>query len=383
MGIQVIITADNHLDPIATSFGVKGYEKKRDHLRCFQEVIEYAKSNRPDFLLMGGDIFDTIRPNNPVRANVMQWLKELYEIGVRTVMVGGHHDMPKSAEEGASPLAIYGNSGYAIFLQDVSKPTTVLFQAGSAEVAITGLGYNPLLSPAENPLSQTSPKIKGDINILLLHYPIEGFVGVYRDEPVIRLRSIPQSFQLVAAGHLHRYQKKEVGSTTIVCPGSTERISFAEENEPKGFVWAEVEKDGVISVEHIRTHAREYKTVEMDFPQKDPVTIIKQELEKYVSPELVLRIRLKGVVTPQQLASYKRSDLLLYGQDKFFYLFVDDSGLEIEVPQPHEALQRTTPLEELRRYFKSALERAPPEEMEIIQEALKLSERMLLEAGAW
>lgn len=196
-------------------------------------MIEYARSNRPDFLLMGGDIFDTIRPSNSVRARVMQWLKELYEIGVRTVMVGGHHDTPKSAEEAASPLAVYGNSGYAVFLQDVSKPTTVLFQAKGAEVSITGLGYNPLLSPAEDPLSQMRPEIKGGINILLLHYPIEGFVEIYGDEPVVRLRSIPQSFQLVAAGHLHRHQKKEVGNILIVCPGSTERISFAEEDEPK------------------------------------------------------------------------------------------------------------------------------------------------------
>ncbi|MBS7612602.1 hypothetical protein KEJ27_10480, partial [Candidatus Bathyarchaeota archaeon] len=106
-------------------------------------------------------------------------------------------------------------------------------------------------------------------------------------------------------------------------------------------------------------------------------------LEKYIDPELVLRVRLNGTVTAQQLAPYRRSDLLLYGQERFFHLTIDDDGLKIETPQPHEALQRTTPLEELRRYFRSALEQALPEEMEIIEEAMKLGEKMLQEAGAW
>jgi len=383
MSIQAIITADNHLDPPATSFGIRRFERKRDHLRCFEEVIEHARKNRPDLLLMAGDIFDVLKPSNTVRAKVMQHFRELYDIGVRIVLIGGQHDTPKSAEEGASPLAVYGNSGYAIFFQDFTKLAAVSFRIGGTEVVVAGLGYNPLLTPAQDPLSQTGAEIHGRLNILLLHYPVEGFVGVYGVEPTVKLASIPKQFQLVAAGHLHRYQKKLMGNTLVVCPGSTERADFTEEDEPKGFVWAELSKEGTVSVEHIRTQARPYRTLELPFPEEEPMATLKQRLDENRNADLVLRLTLRGAPTAEQLSSYKRSELILYGQERFFHLFVDDSKLDIREPEPLRALPRTSPLEELRRYFRDAMEQASLEEREILEEALRLSEAELQEAGAW
>ena len=82
MSVQILLTADNHLDPPAFSFGPKRFERRRDHLRCFEEAIEFAKRNRPDFVLLGGDVFDTIRPGNQIRARVMEDLKAVHDLGV-------------------------------------------------------------------------------------------------------------------------------------------------------------------------------------------------------------------------------------------------------------------------------------------------------------
>jgi exonuclease SbcD len=382
--VQILLTADNHLDPPASSFGPRRFERRRDHLRCFEEVIEYAIDNHPDFLLFAGDLFDTIRPGNSVRARVMEGLKTVHDLGVRVLAVSGDHDTPKVAEEGSSPLAVYGNSGYVHFFQDPSKFSFRRYSVGGLNVDVGGLSRNPLLRSDEDPLVRTAARFDGDVNILLTHYPVEGFVGYARDDPIIRLSSVPSNCHLVCVGHFHSYQTKELQHTTIIYPGSTERASFQEENEEKGFAWIELDKEGVVSREHIKTSARPFKTIDAFFPEDpSPMNLLEQVLDESRNPEVAVRLRLKGRVTIEQLSKYRRSELILHSEGKFFHLSVDESELEIESPEPIQALPRTTPLEELRRHFAGAIESAVGEEKEILEEALRICQAKLEEAGAW
>lgn len=384
MSVQILLTADNHLDPPAVSFGPKRFERRRDHLRCFEEAIEFAKQNRPDFFLLAGDVFDTIRPGNHVRARVMEDLKAVHDLGVEILAVSGDHDTPKLAEEGSSPLAVYGNSGYVHFFSNPSVFSTRKFSVEGLKVEIGGLSRNPLMAPQFDPLKTVAISFGGNVNILLTHYPVEGFVGYARDDPVIQLSSIPQNCQFVGVGHFHAYQTKELQRTTIVYPGSTERASFQEESEEKGFAWLELTKEGVVSKEHIKTSAREFKTVDVFFPGgKTPMVELKEAIDHSQTPNGVVRLRLKGRITAEQLARYRRSELLLHAEGKFFHLLIDENELEIESPESIAALPRTTPLEELRRYFLANISMASGEDREVLEEALKLCQARLEEAGAW
>jgi len=379
-----LLTGDNHLDPPASSFGSKRFDRRMDHLRCFEEVVEYAKRNKPDLLLLVGDVFDTIRPGNLARARVMEDLKAVHDLGVRILAVSGDHDTPKVAEEGSSPLAVYGNSGHVHFFDNPNVLGRREFTIDSLRIQVGGLSRNPLLEPFEDPLRKVAVALDADVNILITHYPVEGFIGYSRDDPVIRLSSVPYNCQLVCVGHFHSYQTKELQNTTIIYPGSTERASFQEENEEKGFVWLELGKEGVLGREHIRTSARPFKTVNTFFPnEKSPIDILKQALDGSSDRNAVVRLRITGHVAVQQLAGYRRSELLLHGEGKFFHLSVDEGELEIESPQPVLALPRTTPLQELRRHFAEAIANASAEEREILEEAMRLCQAKLEEAGAW
>ena len=384
MTVQILLTADNHLEPPASSFGSKRFERRRDFLRCFEEAIEYAKRNRPDFVLLAGDVFDTIKPGNFIRARVMEDLKAVHDLGTRILAVSGDHDTPKSAEEGSSPLAVYGNSGCVDFFQNPTEFSSRKFNVEGLNVEVGGFSRNPLMRTQEDPLTTSNVRFDGEVNVLLTHYPVEGFIGYAFDDPVIRLDSIPSNCQLVCVGHFHAYQTKELLDSTIIYPGSTERASFQEENEEKGFAWIELSKDGVVSREHIKTSARPFKTIEAFFPdQAEPLKALKQTLDQCKSPEAVVRLRLRGHVPVERLSGYRRSELLMHAQDKFFHLAVDESELEIESSEPFAALPRTTPLEELRRHFTTALQSATGDEREILEEALKLCQVKLEEAGAW
>jgi DNA repair exonuclease SbcCD nuclease subunit len=383
MTVQVLLTGDNHLDPPAVLFGQRRLERRADHLRCFEEMIRYAEQNKPDLLLLAGDVFDTIRPGNAIRARVMENLRVLHDLGVQVMAVSGDHDTPKNVDDGASPLAVYGNSGYANFFEDQARCTRKRLHIDGLDVDVYGLSRNPLLKPGEDPLAPVA-SFDGELNILLTHYPVEGFVGFAPHDPIIRLSSIPENCQLVGVGHFHAYQTKELQHTTIIYPGSTERASFQEENEKKGFAWIEVGKEGVVSREHIQTSARPFKTIDAIFPETEPpIEFLESVLDDFKDSSAALRLRLKGRVTAERLLSYKRSELLLHSQNKFFHLTVDESDLEIDSPNQIAALPRTTPLEELRRYFMQASQGATEAEKALLEKALRLCEARLEEAGAW
>ena len=384
MSVQVLLTADNHLDPSAATFGAKRLERKADFLRSFESVIEYTVQNKPDIMIIAGDLYDSVVPRNPPRTMVMRHLKMVHEKGTRIILISGHHDTPRSVEQGASPLAIYGDSGYATYVEDSLTPKSINLSLGSEKVHLYAMSFNPNLAIEADPLASFKLDQKGSINILTVHYPIEGFRGFYWNEPFIHASSIPSECQLVAAGHLHEHQKRWFGSTLAVYPGSTERRSFLEEGEKKGFVWLDIDRSGVQSVDFIETPARKLKSIVFNIPrQGDMMQLLKDTLESSRDPESIVRIKLKGSVSLENLTKYKRFELISFGSDKFFSTEFDESEMELQTHESLQALPRTTPLQELRRYFESLSAKSTGEEAPLIQEARTVAESILSEAGAW
>src|SRR2546427_74269 len=205
MTIHVLLTADNHLDPSAVQYGPKRFERKRDFQRCFEILVNLALENKPDILLIGGDFYDGILPGNPTRAFVAEQFKRLHEKNIKTILVSGHHDTPRSVEQGASPLAVHARSGHVYFIQE-QHPTSKKFNFGSETVNVTGMSLNPSLPADADPLAGHEISRDGDINIFLTHYPIEGFDGYFGQEVHIQKSSIPRNLQLFASGHLHNHQ---------------------------------------------------------------------------------------------------------------------------------------------------------------------------------
>src|SRR6266516_4176705 len=261
MTVHVLLSADNHLDPSAVQYGPRRFERKRDFQHCFDVLVNFALDNRPDLFLIGGDFYDGILPGNPTRAYVAEQFKRLHEKEVKTVLVSGHHDTPRSIEQGVSPLSVHAKSGHAYFLQE-PQPTPKLFHLGSETVNIIGMSLNPGLAPDQDPLAGQKIDHAGDVNIFLTHYPIEGFEGYFGQETHIGKSSIPRDFQLFASGHLHRQQKNTINGTPVIYPGSTERASFNEEGEEKGFYWLELDKTGILHQEFHSTPARPMETLD-------------------------------------------------------------------------------------------------------------------------
>ena len=377
MTLQVLLTADNHLDPSAVQYGPRRFERKRDFQRCFEVLVNFALENRPDLLLVGGDFYDGILPGNPARAFVAEQLKHLSEQGVKVLMVSGHHDTPRSVEQGASPLAVHAKSGQVYFFHE-QRPVSKTLEIDELTVNITGMSLNPALPPGADPLEGAALSREGQVKIFLTHYPIEGFEGYFGQETHIQASSIPKGFQLFGAGHLHRHQEKTLNGTHVIYPGSTERASFQEEGEKKGFVWLELDPSGIIHQEFHSTPARPMEAINCRFSGGGSLTRqVEEALKRRADVEKIIR----GRVTLEQLSTYKRSLLLTYTQDKFFHAEFDENELNVLMQTPLESLPRTTPIQELNRTFQSLLAGARDDEKPLVQEAWKMTTARLQEEG--
>lgn len=385
MSVQILLTADNHLDPPVTQFGPKRMQRKADYLRSFETTVDYALENRPDLFLVSGDLHDVILPRNPPRALVMRHFRELSKKGIRVFLIGGHHDTPRAVEHGSSPLAVYGNAGYATFFQNTRSPETASLDVSGFRVFIAGLSYDSSLPFRADPLKDLEIRPGGDINVLMIHYPIEGFPSYFGNEPRVAASSIPRGFQLIAAGHLHRHQKGVANGVPVIYPGGTERKSFLEEGEAKGFAWVELDKKGLVSDEFIETPARDMKTYNFNIPEKGSVSeVVRAGIRRFVDPELIFRVRVLGSIEPQRLTTYGRPQLLSEFSEKFFWIQFDEREMQILTAAPVQALPRTTPREQLRQYYSRMIQEAEREDVRRdLREALALSEQMLEEEGAW
>jgi DNA repair exonuclease SbcCD nuclease subunit len=129
-------------------------------------------------------------------------------------------------------------------------------QTASGSLALAGLPFvrtgirkDFLGRVAETGWQQTP----ADIHVLCIHQSADGAVVgpvgyTFRyAHDVIRTSDIPPGFAAVLAGHIHRFQvlQKDLKGKTLNAPlfypGSIERTSFAEKDEPKGYLTLEFE----------------------------------------------------------------------------------------------------------------------------------------------
>jgi exonuclease SbcD len=385
--ITILHTSDTHLDIPAVKFQARRYERKKDFLKSFDTVIEYALEKKPDLFLHSGDLFDGLNPRNPVRAHVMDAFRKLYEKQIPIYIISGNHDVPRARQHGVAPLLEYARAGFVNFFQDWERIQTQSLAIKNMEIEISGISFNPTLLPSEDPLHQLSIPGKGDLNLLLAHYNVEGLRGTFPHEPDILLKSVPKNLTYLAAGHNHEFQKQKAGNTTICTPGSTEHVTFAEEGQKKGFVWLEVDTDGVQNLKHIPIETRAMKTIDVTIPKDANINqLLIKEITRLRNPQLILRFRLKGVMTIKSAEQYRRAEVVRHGFAKCFSTEIIDE-LEYVSPDPEflaTDIDLKSPNTEYCEYVLERIKREKDtEKKKLLQNALEQGLALLEESGGW
>ncbi len=389
MTVKILHFSDSHLDVPASKFGPRRFERKQDFLQTFDAVVDYALEKQPDIVLHTGDLFNSINPRNPARAHVMTAFRKLHTQGIRIFIISGNHDVPRARQAGISPLVEYANAGFITLFEDWEKVGSETIDINGLDVEISGISYDPTIpaSSTVDPLSQVSIPGKGDINILLVHYNVEGFRGTFPTSPTIRLKSLPKKLTYLAVGHIHEHQKQSVENTTICVPGSTEHVSFAEEKHQKGFVWFEANAEGVQKVDFVPVKTRPMRTISVTIPtDADINSLLVKEIYKLRNPQLILRFLLKGVMTIKSAERYRRSEVIRQGIAQCFSVEIVDNleyiSPELTIPASELALK--PPITEYRDYLAAAIKQEKDSVRKArLQKALEQGIALLEEKGGW
>ena len=209
-------------------------QREMDLYRSFEKCVDMALEQRPDLFLHAGDLFDNVRPSNRAISFAVEQFVRLSEAGIPTVVIAGNHSTPKLRETG---------SVFKIF--EHLKGIHPVYAGTYERVMLEGLVVHCVPHSDPVTMQQELAMVRPDpdlVNIATLHASV-GAVGAYAsnefNETVIPDGTLPRGMDYTALGHYHRCT--EVAPMTFYS-GSTERLSFTEAGQEKGFLMVDIAK---------------------------------------------------------------------------------------------------------------------------------------------
>jgi len=338
MSVQILHCSDMHLDKnFNISNLARAQERKEDLNRNFSVASDYALKNRPDLFLITGDVFDRISPSNSARVFVTQKIRQLKESGISVFMIGGNHDVPKFGSQYLA-IDVLGSAGLATVFSKSETIERQILQIDGKSVCVAGKSYFSQFE-TQNPLRGCDIPLEGHYNVLMIHGSLQGLnvvssVPEMASQNPFRPDDIKPGVNYLALGHFHNYYDREREGCKIVNPGSIEKLSWAEMNDEKGFVWAEIHGSDV-SLEFIKLETRPMEKYSLNLSKDgDYSPTLKDHIIDYLQRQpdshKIVRLYLRGQITQKQYSELKVNEILQATGDTFFHLGLDRTELDVE-----------------------------------------------------
>lgn len=288
--MRIIHCADLHLDSVMDTnlTSNKAEIRRAELLRTFEKMVEYAKENSVELILIAGDLFDTSTGlNQQIKERVRGIIEAAPKIDF--LYIHGNHDADAlfCGKDHPDNLKLFGetwtkyNYGNVCIAGREQYATKDIYARGEAY-------WNPDL-------------LAGMINIVMLHGQVlQGIkVASCEDIPMDALKN--RNIDYLALGHIHEYRKENLDERGTFCYcGCLEGRGF-DECGKKGFVLLETDDTSVRS-QFIPFASRQVVVKSVDvssaLSEKD-VTDRIQEAILDVSPESMVKLRLVGEIAPE------------------------------------------------------------------------------------
>lgn len=248
MGMKFIHTSDWHI-------GQRFYRYDRDdeHRHFFRQLVDIMSRERPDALLVSGDIFDTATPSAQAQRMFVYALMDLHSASplTRIVITSGNHDSGSRIDSLRRLWAEVGVDVVGAFIRDAEglcdPQQFIIDLPGKGVVAavpfISGRAYPPVsgddgLQDRQKAFFQgligKARSVAGRRPVAVMaHMAISGCAAGADDATVIGgietadIKAIGDGYDYLALGHIHKPQWVGRGSKARYC-GSPFAMSFAE-----------------------------------------------------------------------------------------------------------------------------------------------------------
>jgi DNA repair exonuclease SbcCD nuclease subunit len=176
-------------------------QREADVAAVFRRAVDQVIVERPDAVIIAGDLFHAVRPTNPAILFAFQQLHRLREAlpGAPLIAIAGNHDTPRSVETG-SILALFETLGAEVVTTEARR------------LAYPALGLSVLAVPhAALAAGRLELRAAGDEphQVLVLHGEVEGIFPAdrssveYGGAPVAPDELVRGGWSYVALGHYH------------------------------------------------------------------------------------------------------------------------------------------------------------------------------------
>jgi DNA repair protein SbcD/Mre11 len=357
--------------------------RTRDFLDRLDEVVDYALDHKADLAVFAGDAFKTRDPEPTQQREFARRIKRLAE-KIPTLLLVGNHDLPGSVSK-ATSLDIY----HVLDIPNVIvgyKPDYQVVQTAHGPVYLAWMPYpsrNRLLLDedykgkslpeleqilrdkvtqyirelSEQAAKQDAPRIfAGHFTVSGAAFGSERTVMLGSDVAVMKSAVAETAWDYVALGHIHKHQNLTAGETglpPVVYAGSLERIDFGEENEPKGFCFAEISR-GKTEWEFVLDRARPFNTIRVDVKTEDqptPAVLDAIALRKAEIRDAVVRIIIS--MTGEQSALLDERAVQKAAESASHLDIQLEIRQEVRTRLGTDSAESLTPLELLGRYLRA------------------------------
>jgi len=245
--VRVLLLGDTHLGfDLPSRPRIERRRRGPDFFAAYERALSPTRRGQVDVVVHGGDLLYRSKVPSWLVARAMEPLFEVADRGVPVFVVPGNHERSRIPY----PL-LTRHPGVHVF----EAPSTFRVDVRGTTVALSGFPFARVIAGESFAalLAATGwASTPADLRLLCLHQAVEGArVGVQdftfrRGPDVLAGRDVPAGFAAVLSGHIHRAQvltqdlRGRPLPAPVVYPGSTERTSFAERAEPKGYVLLEL-----------------------------------------------------------------------------------------------------------------------------------------------
>lgn len=353
--MRIIHVADTHLGYSAyrkvcdDDSQFRGLNQREvDTYRSFQAFVDRVLEIRPDVVLHCGDLFDTVRPSNRALGFALEQLVRLSEADIPVVLIAGNHSTPRIRETG---------SAFRLFehLPNIFP----VYKAVYEHLTFGDLTVHAIPHSDGELFKEQLPNLGRSggtsYEVAMLHAGVVGFREFRMNEfneQLIDSCYLREELDYIALGHYH--QRCDLARNASYS-GSTERFSFSEAGQRKGFFVLDLESK---KREFMELPCRPMLDLgPIDAHHMDAASL-KAEIEQALSVDLegkVVRLVVKNLPrTAYEAIDFRRLKELAAGATHFEPKF--------EISRENVSIQSgTATLNSLEQEFVSFLERYPVE----------------------
>jgi len=308
--IKVLLLADTHLGfDLPLRPRVEKRRRGPDFFANTRLALEPALRGEVGLVVHGGDLLYRSKVPPGLVLQALEPLLEVADSGVPVVLVPGNH------ERSALPYPLLASHAN---LHILDQPKTIVLEIDGTRLAIGGFPCErDSIRDRFAALVRDSGVLDAGagIRLLCLHQTVEGSrVKGYTfrsGADIVRGLDIPAGIAAVLCGHIHRSQvltRDLMGrelAAPVLYPGSVERTSLAERDEPKGYLILELEADAESGGRLDRWNFRELPARPMFAVTIDATGFRPEGLEERIREELgrrpvdaVIHLRIEGQLQP-------------------------------------------------------------------------------------